>query len=175
VARVRLGGDPARLLEMFVYILASKARVIYVGVTNNLVRRIWEHRSGAVAGFTRRYGVDRLVYYESCVDPVSAISREKQIKGWARVKKVAMIESSNPTWNDLAEHWFLDVSSDDPSHALGVTCESASPAIDERASHRANPRTCSGWIPKARPLGLSLTGRRDCRSLQIQLMHKFPN
>ena len=106
---------------MFVYILASKTRVIYVGVTNDLVRRIWEHRSGAVAGFTRRYGVDRLVYYEACADPAGAIRREKQIKGWARVRKVAMIESSNPTWNDLAEHWFVDVSSDDPSHTLGVT------------------------------------------------------
>jgi putative endonuclease len=106
---------------MFVYILASKTRVIYVGVTNDLVRRIWEHRSGAVAGFTRRYGVDRLVYYEACVDPAGAISREKQIKGWARVKKVAMIESLNPAWNDLAEHWFVDVSSDDPSHSLGMT------------------------------------------------------
>jgi len=110
---------------MFVYVLASKTRAMYVGVTNDLVRRVWEHRSGAVAGFTRRYGVDRLVYYEACVDPAGAISREKQIKGWARVKKVAMIESLNPTWNDLAEHWFVDVSSDDPSHPLGVTRETS--------------------------------------------------
>jgi putative endonuclease len=95
--------------------------VIYVGVTNDLVRRVWEHRTGIVAGFTRRYGVDKLVYYESCADPEHAISREKQIKGWARVKKVAMIESMNPNWNDLAEHWFVDVSLDDPSPPLGVT------------------------------------------------------
>jgi putative endonuclease len=129
---------------MFVYILASKTRVIYVGVTNDLVRRVWEHRSGVVAGFTRRYGVDRLVYYEASVDPAGAVSREKQIKGWARAKKVAMIESMNPTWNDLAESWFVDVSSGDPSHPLGVTRESTPPAIDERTSHRATPRIRSG-------------------------------
>jgi putative endonuclease len=82
-ARVRRGSLARRLLEVFVYILASKTRVIYVGVTNDLARRVWEHRSGAVAGFTRRYGVDRLVYYEACVDPAGAIRREKQIKGWA--------------------------------------------------------------------------------------------
>ena len=66
---------------MFVYILASKSRVLYVGVTNDLVRRVWEHRSGAIPGFTRRYGVHRLVYYEAVDDPASAIRREKQIKG----------------------------------------------------------------------------------------------
>jgi hypothetical protein len=62
-----------------------------------------------------------LVYYESANDPAAAIRREKQIKGWARVKKVAMIDSMNPEWNDLAERWFVDVSSADPSHPLGVT------------------------------------------------------
>jgi putative endonuclease len=112
---------------MFVYLLASKTRVIYVGVTNDLTRRIWEHRTGAFPGFTRRYGVDRLVYYEATHDPAGAIRREKQIKGWARVKKVAMIDSMNPEWNDLAEHWFVDVSSDDPSHPLGVTPETGAP------------------------------------------------
>ena len=106
---------------MFVYVLASKSRVLYVGVTANLVRRLWEHRTGAFPGFTRRYGVNRLVYYEAADDPTGAISREKQIKGWARVKKVAMIESMNPEWNDLAEHWFVDVSLGDPSHSLGMT------------------------------------------------------
>ena len=115
---------------MFVYILASKTRVIYVGVTNDLVRRVWEHRTGAVGGFTRRYGVERLVYYESIINPASAIRREKQIKRWARTKKVALIDSMNSAWNDLAELWFVDVSSDDPlaliargrlSPSLGVT------------------------------------------------------
>jgi len=82
---------------------------------------MWEHRTGALPGFTRRYGVDQLVYYETAQDPLGAIRREKQIKGWARVKKVAMVDSMNPEWNDLAKDWFVGVSSDDPSHSLGVT------------------------------------------------------
>jgi putative endonuclease len=105
--------------SMFVYVLASKTRVLYVGVTNDLVRRVWEHCSGIVPGFTRRYGVHRLVYYEPVGDPAGAIRREKQIKGWARVKKVAMIESLNPAWNDLAQQWFVDVSMGDPSLRSG--------------------------------------------------------
>jgi putative endonuclease len=74
-----------------------------------------------IAGFTRLYGVDKLVYYEPARDPMGALRREKQIKGRARVRKVAMIESINPEWNDLAEHWFVDVASGDTSHSLGVT------------------------------------------------------
>ena len=113
---------------MFVYILASKSRVLYVGVTANLLHRIWEHRTGALPGFTRRYGVTQLVYYETTDNPAGAIRREKQIKGWARVKKVAMIDSVNPEWNDLAVLWFADVSLGDPSHPLGVT--RTPPALD---------------------------------------------
>ena len=112
--------------SMFVYILASTSRVLYVGVTVDLLRRMWEHRTEALPGFTRRYGVNQLVYYEAANDPAGAIRREKQIKGWARVKKVAMIDSMNPEWRDLAERWFVDVSSDDPSHPLGVTRERGS-------------------------------------------------
>ncbi len=104
---------------MLVYILASKTRRLYVGVTNDLERRVWEHRSGTVAGFTRRYGIHRLVYCEAVGDPAGAIRREKQIKGWARVTKVRMIESSNPAWNDLARDWFVNVSIDDPSLRSG--------------------------------------------------------
>ena len=106
---------------MFVYVLASKSRVLYIGVTGDLLHRMWEHRTGAFPGFTRRYGVNQLVYYEATDNPAAAIRREKQIKGWARVKKVGMIESINPEWTDLAERWFVDVSLDDPSHPLGVT------------------------------------------------------
>jgi putative endonuclease len=81
---------------MFVYVLASKTRGLYVGVTADLLRRIWQHRTGALPGFTRRYGINRLVYYESAHDPQGAIVREKQIKGWARVRKVGLIQSMNP-------------------------------------------------------------------------------
>jgi len=94
---------------MFVYILASKTRCLYVGVTNNLIRRVWEHREGTIPGFTRRYGVKQLVYFESFEGPEVAIHREKQIKRYSRVKKLALIESLNPEWHDLAGVWFSDV------------------------------------------------------------------
>jgi putative endonuclease len=86
----------------FLYILASRRRVLYVGVTNNLERRLAEHRSGAFAGFTCRYHVNRLVYIETTSDVRAAITREKQIKAWRREKKLALIESTNPGFNDLS-------------------------------------------------------------------------
>jgi putative endonuclease len=94
---------------MFVYILASKTRRLYVGVTNDLLRRVWEHRMEVVPGFTRKYGIKQLVYYEQMESPETAIRREKQVKDYARAKKVALIASLNPEWHDLAEHWFPDV------------------------------------------------------------------
>ena len=95
---------------MFVYILASKTRRLYVGVTNDLIRRVWEHRTELIPGFTKRYGIKQLVYYEHIEAPETAIRREKQVKDYARVKKLALIASQNPEWHDLAEHWFADVS-----------------------------------------------------------------
>jgi putative endonuclease len=95
---------------MFVYILASKTRRLYVGVTNDLIRRVWEHRMDVVPGFTRRYGIKQLVYYEQIDAAETAIRREKQIKDYARVKKLALIASLNPEWHDLTDHWFADVS-----------------------------------------------------------------
>lgn len=92
--------------EYYVYLLASRSGVLYVGVTNDLQRRVWEYRSGAADGFTKRYRVHRLVWFESGGDVVSAIEREKQIKAWRRGKKVALIEAGNPAWDDLAEEWF---------------------------------------------------------------------
>jgi putative endonuclease len=103
---------------MFVYILANKTRCLYVGVTNNLVRRVWEHRQGMIPGFTRRYGIKELVYFEQFEGPEGAIRREKQIKAYSRVKKVALIGSLNPRWHDLAGHWFADVGPADPSRSL---------------------------------------------------------
>ena len=85
-----------------VYILASKRNgTLYIGVTSNLVRRAWEHRNDVVEGFTKRYGVHRLVYYEMIPDRVSAITREKQLKKWRRAWKLKLIEQSNPEWKDL--------------------------------------------------------------------------
>ncbi|HEU0301717.1 MAG TPA: GIY-YIG nuclease family protein, partial [Longimicrobium sp.] len=85
----------------YVYILASRKRVLYVGVTNDLVRRVGEHKQGVLPGFTWRYNVDRLVYYEQMHDVSAAIAREKEIKGWVRDRKLALVESQNPEWRDL--------------------------------------------------------------------------
>ncbi len=89
-----------------VYLLSSRSRNLYVGVTSDLLRRLWEHRTHVVRGHTARYRITRLVYYEQTTDVVSALMREKQIKGWRRARKIGLIEERNPTWQDLAEDWF---------------------------------------------------------------------
>jgi putative endonuclease len=89
----------------YVYIMASGSRVLYTGVTNDLQRRVYEHQAGRGSAFVRRYGVTRLVYYEEHNSSAQAISREKQIKGWLRAKKLALIESMNPQWLDLSMDW----------------------------------------------------------------------
>jgi putative endonuclease len=86
----------------YVYTLASRSRTLYTGVTNDLERRMIEHRSGVVPGFTSRFKVFRLVHFEVFADIVAAFAREKEIKGWRREKKIRLIESKNPTWVDLA-------------------------------------------------------------------------
>ena len=85
----------------FVYIMTNRARTLYTGVTNDLRRRVHEHRRKLVPAFTKRYEIDLLVYYEVTADVRSAIAREKQIKGWRREKKLALIASMNPGWEDL--------------------------------------------------------------------------
>ena len=94
-----------RQSSFFVYILASRTRVLYCGVTNHLERRIRQHRAGENNGFTRRYQVHRLVYFEHFRTPQAAIAREKEIKAWRREKKVALVEATNPTWEDLSVDW----------------------------------------------------------------------
>jgi putative endonuclease len=89
----------------YVYILASKSRVLYVGVTNNLVSRLRQHRDGAYSGFAEHYKTYRLVYYQSFAWVQDAIAREKQLKRWRREKKVFLIERDNPTWEDLSAEW----------------------------------------------------------------------
>jgi putative endonuclease len=86
--------------------MASKSKVLSTGVTNNLNRRVYEHKHHLMEGFTNEYKVTKLVYYEETRDVKVAISREKQIKGWLRSKKIALVESMNPTWRDLAKDWF---------------------------------------------------------------------
>jgi putative endonuclease len=92
--------------DYYVYILASKNRVLYVGVTNDILRRVAEHRSKHTPGFTARYNINRLVYCEESDSIAAAIEREKEIKGWLRKKKIALIESLNPAWEDLCLDWF---------------------------------------------------------------------
>ena len=88
----------------YVYILASrKDGAIYVGMTNDIVRRIYEHRTKVIQGFTSKYNITRLVWFEIYDDPISAISREKELKKWKKAWKVQLIESQNPRWNDLYE------------------------------------------------------------------------
>ena len=86
----------------WVYILSSRSRVLYIGVTNDLARRVKEHKQGLTPCFTRRYRVTRLVYFEQFVYIRNAIAREKQIKGWVRARKIELIEARNPTWADLS-------------------------------------------------------------------------
>ena len=91
----------------YVYIMSSRRRTLYVGVTNNLGARVLQHKSGRMSGFTRRYRVDRLVYAESTPYIENALGREKEIKGWRREKKIALILELNPEWKDLAVEWGL--------------------------------------------------------------------
>ena len=91
--------------QYYVYILTNATRKLYVGVTNDLERRMHQHRSKLVLGFTNKYNINWLVYYEQTSDVEAALAREKQIKAWRRSKKVALIETTNPRWRDLSLEW----------------------------------------------------------------------
>jgi len=93
-------------LAAWVYILSNRSGTLSTGVTTNLERRIWEHKQHRVPGFTQRYQIDRLVWFAETTDIRDAIAREKQIKGWVRAKKIALIAAGNPEWADLSEGWF---------------------------------------------------------------------
>ena len=93
--------------EYYVYIMTNKSRTLYIGVTNNLMRRVHEHKNKLAPGFTRKYNIQFLVYYESTSSVQVAMEREKQIKGLLRAKKITLIDSMNPKWKDLAEEWFV--------------------------------------------------------------------
>ena len=104
------------LKQFFVYIMTNgpKPAVLYTGITGDLCRRVWQHKNKLMPGFTSRYNLTRLVYYERFSHPDAAISREKEIKGWRRSKKIALIESMNTRWEDLAKDWG-DVYKPDPA------------------------------------------------------------
>lgn len=87
----------------WVYVMSNASRTLYVGMTNDLVRRVWEHRQKSTPGFTATYNVTQLVYFEEAVHPQVAIAREKQLKGWRRSRKIELVSAANPNWRDLAE------------------------------------------------------------------------
>ncbi|HTV66182.1 MAG TPA: GIY-YIG nuclease family protein [Bryocella sp.] len=109
----------------WVYILASRSHNFYVGMTNDIERRVREHRTKAIDGFSTRYNINRLVWYERFHYVRNAIAREKQIKSWRREKKIALIEKANPTWQDLSEEWGKPVpplaQAADPSTPVAAT------------------------------------------------------
>ena len=90
----------------YVYIMTNHSGTLYTGVTNDLHRRVYEHKQKLAPGFTQKYKITQLVYYEETPDVKAAIAREKQIKGWVRSKKTVLIETANPEWQDLSEGWY---------------------------------------------------------------------
>jgi len=92
--------------QYYVYIMASMSRTLYTGVTDDLLKRVSEHKNKLIEGFTRKYNITNLAYYEVTNDVKAAIQREKQVKGWMRKKKIALIETVNPEWKDLSDGWY---------------------------------------------------------------------
>jgi putative endonuclease len=91
--------------------MTNKSKTLYTGVTNNLIKRAYEHKHKLVPGFTSQYNITKLVYFEETPDVRAAITREKQIKGWLRAKKIALIETVNPTWKDISSSWYAETGS----------------------------------------------------------------
>jgi putative endonuclease len=94
--------------SFFVYIMSNRSKTLYTGVTNSLMRRVWEHKQGVGSEFCKHYKLDRLVYFERFQYVDNAITREKQIKGWLRSKKIALVVSQNPAWSDLSAEWHAE-------------------------------------------------------------------
>jgi len=94
------------MTQYYVYIMTNKSGTLYVGATRNLVRRVYEHKHKLTDGFTKRYNITRLLYYEISEDFESSIAREKQIKGWIRRRKIDLFQEENPTWQDVSEGWY---------------------------------------------------------------------
>lgn len=94
-----------RKKQYYVYIMTNKSKTLYVGITNNIEKRVYEHKNKFVPGFTKKYNITRLIYFETFADVYSAIAREKTIKGWLRKKKIELITKANPDWQDLSRQW----------------------------------------------------------------------
>lgn len=122
--------------QYYVYIMANKSKTLYTGITNNLERRVYEHKQKLVPGFTARYNITKLVHYEETTDVLAAIAREKEIKGWLRSKKIKLIELSNPDWHDLATDWYKRKR---PFVTLRVTSQMKAIMNDELVKKSGNP------------------------------------
>ena len=92
--------------QYYVYIMSSKSRALYIGITDDLIRRVYEHKNKLIGGFTKKYNITRLVYYEMTSDIQTAIQREKQIKGWVRSRKITLIQTANEEWKDVSNGWY---------------------------------------------------------------------
>jgi putative endonuclease len=130
--------------QFFVYIMtnAPKPAVLYAGITGNLPHRVWQHKNKLTSGFTSRYNLTLLVYYERFFHPDAAINREKEIKGWRRSKKIKLIESMNPKWNDLAKDWGNEYK---PDQTAAAQPEIPRPA-GENAGLRDDARVIEGKV-----------------------------
>ena len=129
--------------------MTNRSGTLYTGVTNSLERRVWEHKEKLVTGFTKRYDMTRLVYYETTTDVHAAIAREKQIKGWLRKRKIALIESVNPRWKDLSEGWYEE------GQTLRFACLPAG-----RLRVKARPLRMAGSGPRYNPAGCGTEDQR---------------
>ncbi len=117
----------------FTYIIASRSRTLYIGMTGDLLKRVFQHKDKTFEGFSADYNCDRLVWFERFMDPRNAIAREKQLKGWRREKKLALIETTNPAWVDLSEGWYAI----DPSHLRIAEKANAGPSTRPLARTRS--------------------------------------
>lgn len=114
-----------------VFIMASRSLNFYIGMSSNLYQRVWQHKHHIFEGFTTKYRIERLVYYETFDNVVKAIAREKQLKGWSRVKKIALIRTINATWVDLSEEWYRTA-----EPALSLPKGSSTPPVIRVANDR---------------------------------------
>jgi len=119
-----------------VYIMGSLSGTLYIGMTGNMRKRVFEHRFHRIEGFTDKHQLERLLYYESFDEVVRAINREKQLKGWRRAKKIALIEFLNPHWVDLAGKWFPWMSESDPGEGASGSRGPSTPQTDSHSRTR---------------------------------------
>ena len=134
----------------YVYIMASRSLTLYTGMTGDLCRRALEHKNGEIEGFTKRYHINRLVYFEAFKYVNGAIAREKQIKAWTRAKRLALIKSENPTWQDLAEGWGEPIKLQIPRFARDDSSESHTKRFVE-ANAASSQTTTADETTKAMP------------------------